>query len=396
MTLAWAIIIVAVLFLLHKYHLLKKSLIAAAIIALALIVVVMGYFGWHYLDTQWAEHENKVRLAKENALFAQKNECLNLYTGKARPVNEPGSQTQGRQATLGTNNPSSNTAPSDLPPGAPSDLREVGKPIDPNFQVGKTIPPNSGYTDYVIEKAGSGLTQADEQWCNSNEVIHERGTPIDPWQLVGELPTIPTGDYVVTNGERDAEGNLKSPATVCDQQGQHCYAMPDPADTYGSHYGYEAKTSLVKFEGGNLLLFMASHSSINGYGALLVGGTKLALLANQGGQLTNLLPEVVLASYVVLSPYEPYRIWNEPRISPMPILVARGVEGTDVMRGTENQISSYVYDAKVRRYVLLDNYTVENHDMDKVLDREKAEILKRLKAAVDYAAPHTVTVQGAK
>src|ERR1039458_7289947 len=94
MTLAWAIIIIAVLFLLDKYHLLKKSLIGVAIIAVALIVIAMGYFGWHYLDARWQEHENKVRSAKENAVFAQKNECLNLCTGRVHPVNEPASQTE--------------------------------------------------------------------------------------------------------------------------------------------------------------------------------------------------------------------------------------------------------------------------------------------------------------
>ena len=99
MTLAWAIIIVAVLFLLHKYHLLKKSLITAAIIAVALIVVVCGYFCWRYLDTRWEQHEHNVRLAEEKALFAKKNECLNLYTGKVRAVNEPGSQSKDEYGT---------------------------------------------------------------------------------------------------------------------------------------------------------------------------------------------------------------------------------------------------------------------------------------------------------
>ena len=79
----------------------------------------------------------------------------------------------------------------------------------------------------------------------------------------------------------------------------------------------------------------------------------------------------------------------------MPILVileAGGGSSDDYMAAT-----SYMYDASAGSYTQRDFYAVGMYsDRDKILDTEKETVLKRLKAVVDYAAPHTVTVQGVK
>jgi hypothetical protein len=374
MTLAWAIIIVAVLFLLDKYHMLKKSLIVAAIVAVALVVIVMGYFGWHYLDTQWAKHENKVRSAKENALFAQKNECLNLYTGKVHPVNEPGSQIEGQPAALGPNDTPGNNVP--------SDLREVGKvPIPQGAVIGgdgwTSIPPG-------------GLTQAaDEHWCNSNEVIHERGTPIDQWAILGETPTVPPGRYHVVDGEKDSDGRFATPARLCvDAIGtQRCYTSM----VKGHIYGNSGRAEEVKLSGGGkLLLFTAD--DYDGVGN--TSSTTVALLANRGGQLSNLLPEIITS--------DEYRLWNLPEFSPMPVFVNAyyfwDMSDRDECHACPHRvhIASYVYNKETESYAQYDEFMTPTKHLwppyeKSVLDSEKAEILTRFKkAAADEAARHII------
>ena len=367
MTLAWAIIIVAVLFLLDKYHLLKKSLIVAAIVAVALVVIVIGYFGWQYLDARWAEHQNRVRIAKENALFAQKNECLNLYTGKVYPVNVPGSQTQRRPATLGPNNAFSNKLP--------SDMLEVGKPLPPGFTL-TPIPPGGFLTPNV----------ADEHWCNSDEVIHERGTPIDQWTIVGETPTVPPGRYHVFDGEKDSDGRFATAARLCvDAIGtQRCYTSM----VKGQIYGNDAKAEEVKLSGGGkLLLFTADNYDGEGN---RTSATTVALLANRGGQLSNLLPEIITSTE--------YRLWNLPEFSPMPVFVNAyyfwDLSDKDECHACPHRvhIASYVYNKETESYVQYDEFITATKHLwppyeKSVLDPEKAEILARFKkAAADEAA----------
>lgn len=388
MTLAWAIIIVAVLFLLDKYRLLKKSLIAAAIVALALIVVVMGYFGWHYLAARWEEHENRVRIAKENALFAQKNECLNLYTGKVYPVNVPGSQIQRRPATLGPNNAPSNT-PSDstipsghsmTPPGTlPSDALEVGKPLPPGFTL-TPIPPGGFLAPNV----------ADEHWCNSDEVVHERGTPVDPWMLIGDFPTIPPGEYHVFDGEKDSDGRFATAARLCvDAIGtQRCYTSM----VKGQIYGNDATAEEVKLSGGGkLLLFTADNYDGEGNST---SATTVALLANRGGQLSNLLPEIIRSSE--------YRLWNLPEFSPMPVFVnayySWDLSDKDECSACAHRvhIASYVYNKENESYLQDDEFMTATKHLwppyeKSVLDSEKAEILARFKkAAADETSRHII------
>jgi hypothetical protein len=83
MTLAWAIIIVALLFLLHKYQLLGKALRIAGIVAAVLIVSTLAWLGWNHVRASWKQH-------KANVEFAAQNECLDPSTGNVHPVNPSG------------------------------------------------------------------------------------------------------------------------------------------------------------------------------------------------------------------------------------------------------------------------------------------------------------------
>ncbi len=248
MTLAWAIIIVAVLFLLDKYHLLKKSLIATAVIAIVIIVGVAGWTGWRYLDARWEEHQSKVRLAKENALFAEKNECLNLYTGKVHPVNEPGSQTDNEYSTP-------------VPNGVTKTPQiKVGEPVpQAGYTLGEAQVPQGaiiGGEGWTSIPPGGFAQVADEHWCHSNEVIHERGTPIDQWLLISEMPTVPPGEYRVINGKTDSDGIPTTASRLCidSNEPQRCYAPP----TEHHIFGLNAKAQDVKLaSGGSLILFTA-------------------------------------------------------------------------------------------------------------------------------------------
>ena len=355
MTLAWAIIIVAILFLLDKYHLLKKSLIAAALVALALLVIVMGYFGWHYLDTRWAEHENKVHLAKEDALFAQKNECLNLYTGKVHPVNEPGSQTE--------------TTP------------------QPQFQPGQTVVNHGEWTSTLP----GGLTQsADEHWCNSNEIIHERGTPIDQWAIMGEIPTVPPGEYHVINGERDSDSTeSRTAARLCVSSTgiQRCYTFTEKDHVFGQ----DAKAEEVKLSsGGKVLLFTAKDYAGNS------SWSTVSLLANRGGQLVNLLPDI--------DETVEYRLWDLPDISQVPVFVNVYSLVWDDSDPNEcracphrGRIATYVYRKEMGQYVKYDEFmTAKKYDWsssDSGLDLERAAIISSLKRTVAAEAARHVVVK---
>jgi hypothetical protein len=79
MTIAWAIIIVAVLFLLDKYRLLKKTVIIAAV---GIGVVGVGYggiLGYAWAKGRWQDHQ-----------FAKANECFDPSTGKVHPIDPNG------------------------------------------------------------------------------------------------------------------------------------------------------------------------------------------------------------------------------------------------------------------------------------------------------------------
>lgn len=361
MTIAWAIIIVAVLFLLDKYHLLRKTLIAAAIVAIVLAIGVAGWTGWRYLALRWEEHENSVRLTSEKALFVKNNECLNLYTGQVRPVSESKSQTETHTQHAQPTEPIKVNGNSDWVP----------------------IPPGA----VAGERGSSTLLAADEHWCNADEVLHERGTPVDPWILRTEVPTIPPGEYYVSDGARDSAGEFTSAARLCvDASGvERCYT----ATLKGHMYGNDAKVEEVRVPaGGKLLLFSANdYSGGNSF------STTIALVANRGGQLMNLLPDV--------DGSVEHRFWDLPDISTMPVFVNVYALVWDYSNPNEcracahrGRVASYVYSKETRGYVKFDEFVTDMHQWlpdGSVLESEKRQIVASLqRTAAAEAARHIV------
>jgi hypothetical protein len=77
MTIGWAIIAVAVLYLLDKHSLMRRALKLSGIV---LAVIAVGYgslLGWSYLQERWDAHQ-----------FAKNRECFSSSTGKSHPVNQ--------------------------------------------------------------------------------------------------------------------------------------------------------------------------------------------------------------------------------------------------------------------------------------------------------------------
>jgi hypothetical protein len=84
MTIAWAIVVVAILYSLDKHNLLQKSLFAAVALAAVLAVGYGSWLGYRFLGAEWERHK------EERHELAQRSECVNTTTGKAHPVNERG------------------------------------------------------------------------------------------------------------------------------------------------------------------------------------------------------------------------------------------------------------------------------------------------------------------
>jgi hypothetical protein len=79
MTIAWAIIAVAVLYLLDKHHLMRKALIGAGIIVSVVVVGYVGFLGYQKLEQRWDDYQ-----------FAKRNECYSPFTGKVHQTNSSG------------------------------------------------------------------------------------------------------------------------------------------------------------------------------------------------------------------------------------------------------------------------------------------------------------------
>jgi hypothetical protein len=79
MTIAWAIIVVAILYLLDKHHLMKKALIGAGIIVAVVAVGYVGFWSYQRLKERWEDYK-----------FASSNECYSPSTGKVHPTNSSG------------------------------------------------------------------------------------------------------------------------------------------------------------------------------------------------------------------------------------------------------------------------------------------------------------------
>lgn len=368
MTIAWAIIIVAVLFLLDKYHLLKKTLMGVGIVALVLTLGAAAWLGWRYLAGRWEEHRNNVRLIKERAHFAQTHECLNLYTGQLHPVKESASPADAHQTRQHIN-------------ARPTDCQTATKPKvgDNAVDVTEWVPIPQGAT---IGDDSVAIRQefADEQWCDADQVIHERGSAIDPWMLWTQPPRMPPGKYYFSDGEKTADGNdWATPAKLCMESGGagRCYL----SKVKDYNYGNDASAKEITLPGGSkLLLFTA-----NNYTTGNTSSTTVALLANRDGQLSNLLPEITNS--------DEYRFWTLPEVSNMPVFVSSSYFW-DMSDPTEChacphrvQIASYVYNKDANCYVEYDEFRTPTKHLwppyeKSVLESEKTEIVANIKKAI--------------
>jgi hypothetical protein len=308
MTLAWAIIIVAILFLLHRYQMLRKALRVAGIVAGVLIVGILAWRALDHVEANWTHHQANVQ-------FALQNECLEPSTGKVHPVSASGE------------------------------------------------PP-----------------------CNQNETVHMRGSPIDQWAIESDLPTVPPGEYIVEDGDvsRVIGGN-GTPAKLCvDSAGiRHCFLFTDGDEAFSSNaHAQEVKLS----NGGKLVLFTADRDISADSVARSV-----ALLANHGGELTNILK--------LTHGIEDYDIWNLPYISKMPILLtAYSIWDMDTechVCAHRYTIVSYVYNPLDGKYTQFDElWTLSKYETEaKIFELERTRILSGLKAASDAEAARHLTVR---
>jgi len=307
MTLAWALIIVAILFLLHKYQVLGKALRTAGILAAVLVLGFLAWVAWSHLSGRWEERQRK-------ALFVRTHDCLNLYSGKIRPV-----------------------GPSDEAP------------------------------------------------CEPFETLHETGAAIDQWALLSDLPTVPPGEYFVTDGESNFDGGPTTPARLCVDSNttRRCYSLVQKNHVYSTH----AKAEEVKYTKGNkMILFTAA--DVHGNSA----EKSAALLANRRGELQNLLPEI--------DDLDESQVWNLSDVSAMPIIVTTKYDW-DIAAECHVcphrvRITSYVYDTKSGRYAKFDEYETPTKHLwlpyENVLESEKDRITTGLKSAMSEEAARHLTI----
>jgi hypothetical protein len=144
-------------------------------------------------------------------------------------------------------------------------------------------------------------------------------------------------------------------------------------------FGLNASAEEVKeSNGGHLILFAAEDEAGNS------SYQTIALLANNGGSLENLLPEINYSG--------DYKIWTLPAISVMPILVTAlyewNMDDPDECHACPHhvRITSYVYRKEERRYVKFDELLTPTKHLlyeKEMLEEEKANILAGLHKAFD-------------
>ena len=295
MTIGWAIVVIAILYLLHRYRLLGRTIRWSALTAVAVAVCAAAWASWDHFSEE--SKENKSRME-----YAKSNECFSPYGGTLRP------------------------------------LDQVGPP-----------------------------------WCQPYESIHVRGTPVNEWEIVSMTPTVPSGDYYAINGEqKDGDIYSISPARLCiDSTGiQRCFVSP----TQNRIYGLDSKAQEVHLPrgGGRLILFTAEDYSADSE------FTFISLLANRGGQLENLLPEITDPTY--------YQVLLLPDVSAMPVLVTATYDWADDESHADPhsyKIAIYTYNQQTEAYFKLDHlWSARKYSGDEdVLMLEKANVLLALKKA---------------
>lgn len=205
MTVAWAIIIVAVLFLLDKYRMLKKAVSVATI---GIGVMGVGYgsiLGYAWAKGRWQDHQ-----------FAEANECFDPLTGKAHPIDpngpfcafDRGETIHIRGTPLPTSSSFADNYSTPIPQGA-----TVGTPVD-DFVPNPAFQPDAA-RDFSYTKYPDGY-MADEL-CS----VTERPTlPVDgprfcyafhwqPW--IRQLESTSAGKW---SDELSADSGVESPGNL--------------------------------------------------------------------------------------------------------------------------------------------------------------------------------------
>jgi hypothetical protein len=185
----------------------------------------------------------------------------------------------------------------------------------------------------------------------------------------------------VIAGKMDPDGFPISAARLCMGSGstERCYT-PEPPKEPSPPFGLNAKAQEVKLLNGARLVLFTAESFAGGSDSLIA----LALVADKGDQLINLLPAVALPIQ------SEYRLWKLPSISAMPIRVTAEyvwMDGEPHYAPHHYRIKSYVYDKQAERYEKRDQFAtkekyagLDDADTVRVLEPERKNIGRRLRA----------------
>ncbi len=169
----------------------------------------------------------------------------------------------------------------------------------------------------------------------------------------------------------------EGPAVLCLvlKNERHCYTPPknDPP------YGLEPHASVVELKKGDKALLFMAQASASGSGWKWF----LALLQPGTLGLRNLLPNVSISNQAE------YRFWRDPAVSHALVFAKADYvwrKGETHFSRHYYEISTYLYDANLRKYSLRDRYLtrrrypgLDETDKIDVLSHEKAKVISRLK-----------------
>lgn len=186
--------------------------------------------------------------------------------------------------------------------------------------------------------------------------------------------------YEVHEGSLDGDGFPTGNARLCIVGSRQCYDLTEHDRSKQFPFGlHPVAREIALPSGANLVLFTAEFSG-GGSGSL----NGIALLKNQrDGKIVDLTPNVSMTEQGEV------KVWNEPSISSMPLMVvANFVWSKDETHFAAHkfEIRSLVFDKSSNRYVVRDEYltahkypSLDESDGIKVLESEKAVVIARLK-----------------
>ena len=156
--------------------------------------------------------------------------------------------------------------------------------------------------------------------------------------------------YEILNGSLDADGFPTGNARLCIVGSHQCYDLTEHDRSKQSPFGlHPVAREIALPSGANLVLFTATFSG-GGSGSL----DGIALLEDQrDGKIVDLTPNVSMTEQGEM------KIWNEPSISSMPLMVVADFvwsKGETHFAAHKFEIRSLVFDQSSNRYVVRDKY----------------------------------------